>query len=32
LALPEADAKKITNDSLRHWTASRPSSNRKAQG
>lgn len=32
LALPEADAKKITSDKLRHWKTSRPSSKQKAQG
>ena len=32
LALPEADAKKITADKLRHWKAIRPSPKRKAQG
>lgn len=32
LALPEADAKRITSDKLRHWKASRPSPKQKAQG
>ena len=32
LALPDADAKKITSDKLRYWKASRPSPKQKAQG